>query len=290
MEDYKQTLIFLHLHRTGGTTLFFIMKRYFDADTIHRIDETKKTKKNSTEYFLNLPQKQRDRIKLLRGHMPFGLHAYFSHPCDYITILRDPAERIFSEYSRFIMWPDRSHIKNFEKLDGMTFKDFINSRLVAVNNYQTSVLSGNWKGQYEEAEPLGWEALEKAKDNLIRYFKMVGTTDRHDETILVLAKKFGWKNYYYFEKKNISKRDNSIPEECRKIIADRNKLDIELYNFAGRMLDEAIVSYGQNFNKDLRRLRYANKILTRFWKIGRRMPFFLRKPVKLMLPIGLRWE
>ena len=265
------------------------MKRYFDADVIHTINEIKKTKKNSTEHFLNLPQKQRDKIKLLRGHMPFGLHAYFSNRCDYITILRDPAERILSEYSRFIMWLDKSHIKNFEKIDGMTLGDFIKSRLAAVNNYQTRVFSGNWKEQYEEVEPLGSEMLRKAKNNLRRYFKVVGTTNRLDETILILAKKFGWKNYYYFEKKQMSKRENTIPEEYRKIIADKNKLDAELYNFACTMLDEAIVSYGQNFNKDLRRFRYANKFLSHFYKIGRRMPFFLRKPVKSILPTGFRW-
>ena len=280
------TLIFQHLHRTGGTTLYSIMKRYFDADTNYIIDALRNGKRFSVEYFLGLPQNEKDSITLLRGHMPFGLHIHFSHPCDYITIVRDPVERILSEYARLTMWRDISHIRNFEKLKGISLKDFVTSNFAAANNYQTRVLSGNWTGQYEEASLLEEGVLEDAKHNLRKYFTAVGVTDRLDETVVILAKIFGWKNPYYAKKRQVGKYSGTIPQgysEIHEIIRDKNKLDNELYQFAGKMLEESIMHYGPNFKRDFRRFRFMNNCFGAFYNIGRRLPDSLRKPIKRML-------
>src|SRR3989344_7343125 len=138
-----RTLIFQHLHRASGATLISILRRHYGADTTYRMDELRHTQgtKHSFEYFFALPQGERDKIKLLRGHMRFGLHAYFSHPCDYITIVRDPVERVLSEYTRLAMRsPDSlATLRSFEKLEGISLHDFVRSNVVAVNNYQTRV-------------------------------------------------------------------------------------------------------------------------------------------------------
>lgn len=282
-----KTLIFQHLHRTGGTTLFSIMRRYFDRDAVYRIDEFRNAEKYSVEHFLSLSQEERDKIKLLRGHLPFGMHAYFSHPCDYITILRDPVDRVVSEYSRLALWDDRAHIKNFEKLEGMSFHDFVNGNLAAVRNYQTRVLSGNWVGQYEEATPLGEDALREAKNNLKKYCFVVGVTDKLDETIVVLAKAFGWRNPYYFERRNVAKRTSDISPGDLEIIRDNNTLDSELYRFARELLEESIRSYGPNFQRDFRRFRLVNKVFGALVFIVRRFPDFLRRPIRQVLGMNI---
>ena len=285
-----QTLIFQHLHRTGGTLLLSIMRRFFSDDSIYRIDEFRNGERYSVKYFLGLAQSERDKIKLLRGHMPFGLHVHFSHPCDYITILRDPVERIISEYSRLRMWPPDAlaAVKNSEKIRGISFEDFVESDFAAVNDYQTRVFSGNWTGQYEDVAALEESALEEAKGNLRKYFKVVGVTEKMDETILVLAGIFGWKNPYYSEKKHAAKRGGIIPQEglerYKEILRAKNKLDIELHRFAGKMLEESIMNYGPNFKRDLRRFKYMNNFLGRLFKIGRYVPSSLRHLIKSMLP------
>lgn len=273
--------------------LLSIMRRFFSEDTIYRIDEFRNGEKYSVEYFLGRPQSERDKIRLLRGHMPFGLHSHFFHPCDYITILRDPVERIISEYSRLRMWPaeDLAVVKNSEKIRGISFWYFIQSDFAAVSDYQTRIFSGKWTGQYEDVLPLEESALEEAKNNLRKYFKVVGVTERMDETILVLAKMFGWKNPYYFEKKHAAKRDGVIPKEnlekYKKIIRDKNKLDTELHRFAGEMLEKSIADYGPNFKRDLRRFKQANNFLGRILKIGRRLPGFMRAPIKKILRVNV---
>lgn len=283
----KRTLIFQHLHRTGGTTVFSVMRRYFDGDAMHRIDKIMSNEKRSVERFLSFSQNERDNIKLLYGHLPFGLHIHFSHPCDYITIVRDPIERVLSEYARLMSWRDLSHIKNSEKARGMSLKDFINSNFAATNNYQTRVISKNWTDQYEEVSPIGEDELAEAKQNLKKYFIGVGVTDRLDEAIVVFAKMFGWKNPYYFEKKYSTNRDGAVPRECREAMKEKNKLDMELYRFAGQMLDESIARYGFNFKGDLRRFQRMNGFLGICYNVGLRLPYILRKPLELALrPFG----
>lgn len=284
----KRTLILQHLHRTGGTTLYSVMRRYFDTGATHRIDEFRDAEKYSIEYFSRFSQEKRDSVLFLRGHMPFGLHSYFSHPCDYVTVVRDPVERVLSEYTRLAMWrPDAMKIfRSQERLSGVSLEDFVSDDFAAVNNYQTRILSGRWAGRYEKVLPIDRDVLETAKGNLTKYFKVVGTTDRLDETILVLAKMFGWRNPYYLEKKQLAKRKGIIPQESsniREAIKERNKFDAELYRFAGEMLDESILKYGSNFPRDLRRFRRINNLLGSFLNFSRLLPSFLRKPAKLIL-------
>lgn len=276
----KRTLIFQHLHRTGGTTVFSVMRRYFDGNAMHRIDKIMSNEKRSVERFLEFSQSERDNIKLLYGHLPFGLHIHFSNPCDYITIVRDPVERVLSEYARLMSWRDPSHIKNSGKTKGMSLKDFITSNFAATNDYQTRVISGNWTDQYEEVSPIGEGKLAEAKQNLKKYFIGVGVTDRIDEAIVVFAKMFGWKNPYYFEKKYATNRDSAVSQEYREIIREKNKLDAELYRFVGQMLDESIARYGSNFKRDLRRFQRMNGFFCAFYNVGLRLPNVLQKPVK----------
>ena len=39
-----------------------------------------------------------DRIRYLSGHVPFGVHRVFDRPARYITVLRNPVERVVSSF------------------------------------------------------------------------------------------------------------------------------------------------------------------------------------------------
>lgn len=54
--------------------------------------------RESIEEFKSLPDEEKRRIRCLRGHMWFGLHKYLPQLASYITILRDPIDRVISHY------------------------------------------------------------------------------------------------------------------------------------------------------------------------------------------------
>ena len=86
-------LIFMHIPKNAGATLHPVLERHYGKRTRHSINVA-----DDIEAFKRLPQAQRDRIRLLKGHMPFGLHEYLAGRSAYITLLRHPAERIVSHY------------------------------------------------------------------------------------------------------------------------------------------------------------------------------------------------
>ena len=48
--------------------------------------------------FISLSDEKKMGIRLLKGHMPFGLHKNLPVDARYISILRDPIERVTSQY------------------------------------------------------------------------------------------------------------------------------------------------------------------------------------------------
>lgn len=89
----EHSLIFLHIAKASGSTLHRIIERQYPAEVIYSIDGLNVAE--STNKFKNLSREQRQKIKVLKGHMSFGLHEYLPRPSTYITMLREPVERVF---------------------------------------------------------------------------------------------------------------------------------------------------------------------------------------------------
>lgn len=49
--------------------------------------------------FLKLKENERNQLKLLIGHVDYGIHKNFKEDSKYITFLRDPIERVLSHLS-----------------------------------------------------------------------------------------------------------------------------------------------------------------------------------------------
>lgn len=253
----KNPLIFLHLTRTGGSTMREIIERQFYPSVRYRIKGNKI--EETLEAFKNLPQTERDKIKFLSGHMPFGLHKYFSLPCDYITLLRDPIEKVISEYYYMKNLPQHTY---YQTIKNMSLEDHALSGINSVVNYQTRILSGNWGMPHVHSLPLPPDALEVAKKNLEKYFKVVGIKEKFDETLLILRKVFGWKNIYYL-KTNVGRHRpliNDVPENILRLIKRNNEWDLELHEFANHLLMKSIKEYGSIFEKDLIKFQKINDL------------------------------
>ncbi|HWL64453.1 MAG TPA: hypothetical protein VNP73_00615 [Actinomycetota bacterium] len=73
--------------RTSGSTLNSILTRQYRRREIH-VEEL--FNPSDIERFVALPESYRRRIRLLKGHMAFGLHRQLPQPARYFTMVRDP--------------------------------------------------------------------------------------------------------------------------------------------------------------------------------------------------------
>lgn len=286
----QKTLIFFHIQRTAGTTLDMIIRRHFKPNASVQLDVNQDPQ--CVGKFIHLPEKERGEVRYLEGHMPFGLHNYLPCSSAYITLLRDPVDRAISEYYGITRGLQDS-LHRF------------NSDSRATSNWQTRCISGlQWGDLLDGFSPAPDNILEVAKANLQKHFLLVGLTDRLDEFLILLKKAFGWKikDILYTRQKVRRRprrpRKNEISNETAKLIAERNQLDIQLYEFAKRKFEERIRQQGFLFKWELLILRLCNLhntaydylMKTKLEKIVDLLPALIRKDISIPYIFNKVWE
>ncbi|MHB1561444.1 MAG: sulfotransferase family 2 domain-containing protein, partial [Isosphaeraceae bacterium] len=215
----------------------------------------------------------RDDLRAVVGHFWFGVHRHIARPWHYITLLRHPIDRVLSLYYHVkTHYPNHSQPRRDQyrnrlvrpaDIDGMSLEEFVeHPPFREVENDQVRRISG--------IEPaLGGcteHMLEEAKQNLRRHFAMVGVTERFDETLVLLKRKYGWtRDLLYYPRNTNPARPatETIPMATREAILRRNELDHELYRFAEKRLDEMASAAGPGFRNDLLDLQARREALLR---------------------------
>jgi hypothetical protein len=279
-KDTKQvrSVIFLHIPKTAGSTLNGIIDHQFKRTAT--FTRHPHFSQEFNDEFKKLSEAQRERIRLVKGHMFFGLHEFLPQPAAYITMLRDPVDRIISYYYHTVRHPNYEKVYNNVVSRHMSLKDFASCGLTdSFENGQTRLLSGVQEGDTAK------EILERAKKNLQEHFAVVGLTERFDETLILLKRILGWRNIFYTKLNvgmNRSKKKEDIPKETLSIIEKYNELDIELYRYAQERFEEQIRQQDSSFEKELREFRSLNKLYGNLKGFLRPMTTGFRRWVKTM--------
>ncbi len=200
--NQESTLIFFHIGKTGGSTLDMLMKRNFSQDSIIHANIGKNPQ--FLDEFKCLPKKRRAEIKYIGGHIPLGLHEYLPQPSSYITLLRDPVDRVISEYYYVLRRPDHPFYSKVTSRK-MSLKDYVRCEVSpGVVSGQTRAISGvQGVDSMTGSGPISRDILDIAKKNLIEYFMLVGLTERFDESLILLKRALGWRMYdIFYTKKN----------------------------------------------------------------------------------------
>lgn len=140
-----------------------------------------------------------------------------------------------------------------------TLEDFVmNPPFPAMENDQTRRIAGLAQADQKD----GPQMLEEAKRNLRTHFAVVGLTERIDETLCLMHRFFGWKEFDFYYPRNVTLRrteSQSVQPHLKQLIAERNSLDIQLHEFAKEMLDEAIANADPDFHSELKKYKDSIK-------------------------------
>jgi hypothetical protein len=94
------TQIFLHIQKTAGTSLRDSLVHVFGARRVARVYEHELSM--PSREFIALPEATRAAFRLIIGHFYYGLHPFAARPARYCTFVRDPLERIRSQYHQHL--------------------------------------------------------------------------------------------------------------------------------------------------------------------------------------------
>ena len=234
-----KSVIFIHVPKAAGTTLNSLLRREYRPEEFYELDNLKL--EESISRFKELPSERRAGIRLLKGHVAFGLHEYLSGPVGYVTILRNVADRIISYYY-YVRRNPAHYLYDVVASRRITLADFVPSALSPeIDNGQTRLLSG--VGTQVRFGACTRNHLEQAIENLNNHFAVVGLSERFDETVLLMRRVLNWKKRPFYIKRNIT-RDrpglDEIPRRTIDVIERHNQLDCELYEYAGKLFSAAL--------------------------------------------------
>ena len=263
-QSSSHTLIFIHIPKSAGNSLREILRRQYGYRYSFKVQSDERTKA-SVDKLRQLPEDRKYRIRLISGHMPFGLHRWLPQPATYITILRNPIERVASEYyyiRRKPIHPDHSELVE----NNLSLKEFYIDRMVERNttNLQTRWVSGcaDFDSVVPPYEELPANALDLAKQNLEKYFVVCGLTERFDESLLLMQKVLGWGNVYYV-KRNVTRRRpqrDELSSSTLRLIEKYEEKDLELFEYAAKRLAEMLDANSIG-DETIRWFRTENRLL-----------------------------
>ena len=254
-----KTVIFLHLPKAAGTTLRDVFSRQYKTDEIYELDGAEFIK--AQEDFKQLDRDRKAQIKILMGHMYFGLHEYLPQPATYVTMLRNPIERVVSYYhfvKKLSSHPDYELIK----AQNISIEDYCQMGRENMRNGQTRFLSGT-----KESEACSPQMLERAKTHLQEHFSVVGIQEKFDESLLLLKDRLGWKKTPFYYQRNTNRASSynraEISPSTLSAIAKYNELDLELYEYANDIFQQQL-EQAQKLNQNLQLFKLKNQVYGKY--------------------------
>jgi len=221
--------VFLHVPKTAGSTLFRILDREYEGQPTFRLYGDVEQRLRALQY---LTEDERRALRLVGGHMGFGIHRFLPGPSVYLTLLRDPVDRIVSHYHYVMAHPNDA--ANVRALEGVTsIEDYVRSSVFAriINNGQTRLLGSD---VLDADAPADESTLERARATLDRPDVVVGLQDRFDESLLLMVRACGW-GYPAYRNENVGRdrpRAADLPDATVELIRKHNALDLALYEHA----------------------------------------------------------
>ncbi len=243
--------IFVHIPKTGGSSLRQVLAGHFDDDHVWTAvvpdpqaraflrDQGPRPAAHSAgarDYnrpyvtrLAELPAERRASLRLVQGHFWYGIHEELPAPATYLTMLRDPVERVLSLYQ---------HRVNNHGLD-VALEAYLGAvRDWEIDNGQTRRLCGSRDGDLRH-RPCTDDLLAQAKANLAD-FTFVGVNERFDESLVLLRRTMGWPRAAWTRRNVTPKRlrRSDLPAATRRLLEDHNQADAELHRFATAIFEE----------------------------------------------------
>jgi Sulfotransferase domain len=230
-------LIFVHLGRTGGTTMRWeVFYKCVDRKLIYAVDTNEPpTLGGTVEQLLAMPRKEQEKLRIIVGHMPFGLREQLPWPetWHYVTLVRDPMARALSDYYQ----ARHSETRNVHDLAlRCTLEEYIRSGEGLTFNGMCQLLSNEFYGtKFENPEAMFLEALKNAKD-----CSFIGLTEAYDESLRRLCRLCGWEVPPINPRNVLTPKNLVLSDSERGLLRASNAYDLILYEHCRRRFAQPV--------------------------------------------------
>jgi hypothetical protein len=249
-------IIFLHVQKTGGSTIRGILRREYGQDVIAGIPGV--FNHELLQETIEQRKSEYDAIDVLSGHMVFGAHRHLPPGYTYITFLRDPVDRVISDYYYVLRTPSHDYHEPVAT-DGYSLSEYVESGITFyTNNLHARLISG--EGEHVPFGECTPAMADKAIRNLEEHPSVVGLTEHFDKSIILMKQRLGWSLPFYRVQNSTSNRPqkDEVSESDRALIQEYNAIDQSLYEYARECFEGSWSDAPASCHRDLARLHRLN--------------------------------
>lgn len=227
-------LVFMHIPKTAGNTFLTVLKKQYQWGTeLH----------SAYPYEPVDAQALYPGVKCVAGHHLFGLHRQLNKPYVYTTFLREPIDRVISDY--YFTLPTH----------GMTLEQYLTVDPGDYSGYSPNERQTRW------ASGINTPDLHLAIANLTSCFPVIGITEYFDESLFLMKKQFNWGDIFY-RNQNVTRNRPSTeqisPSQIQSI-AQSNQQDTALYYWAVQRLKSQIAALQPDEREELAAFKRKQK-------------------------------
>ncbi len=243
--------VFVHIPKTGGTTLHNVLSRkyrghdFLNVKTVHTpIREIALEKAKSEKPFLVVGHLGYNEIKDIPGSFVF-------------TFLRPPISRVISHYYFLKETPSAKHYDYLNLPDTTIESFYAQKEKREIDNCLVRYISGNHKdfGTINEEDYL------LALHNLEHKIDFFGLQEHYDESLIMLGEKLGWTLPVY-RKTNLTKKKEVVSARTLEFLKEANKWDILLFDKAKEIFKAKMNAMSAMEQRKLARMKILNKIVS----------------------------
>lgn len=222
-------IVFTHMYKTGGTSLRRYLDAAFDLKTQKLPPVKERVSVAGSVYNGGMKLKPR-HLRVLYGHMYYGIHDYIDQPISYLTLIREPIDRVLSRYNHCMTVWSHYDKERYTEVKNMSFEEWLTTSWEA-NDSMVRWLSGIHKLKLPKT------AVDQAIKNLSNYAH-VGRTDDLERTVKYLRGVHDADpkiniGHEYCEKKSMlydgDKYRTKLPENAEELVRKYNQLDCLLW-------------------------------------------------------------
>ena len=243
-------LLFNKIPKTGSSTMEAHLKRIREINNFklapnsdwHSARVVLKNLTHFDEFAEDFSRRVGTRYAALSAHFFFREHFRIPLPHTYISIVRNPVDRVLSHY----FYARDKGLRRAEKVERFKRRGYwnesinecvLNQRWECFDNKMTFFLCGAEK----MCRTGSTEAINRAKFNMRHFYSAIGTTDSLSDFMKILQTRlprfFGGQALLENRKENRNKKYAEIvTESTRRLIASRNTADMQIYEYAKKLM------------------------------------------------------
>jgi Sulfotransferase family/Domain of unknown function (DUF4118) len=223
---HSETVLFMHIPKTAGTAFREAMiENYKHSQVAYLYPHPPGLLVSNLGL---LPLEQRARFRVVMGHFQYGIHEFLPQEYTYVTIVRDPVERVISHFH--FLRQSQPELTSDGAVSLSLIEMLERRKTVNLDNLMVRCFSGAAENQVPPGS-IDQRVYDLAIDRLRTKFKFVGYQDRANEAYEALQKRFNWKARASLEIVNKGEQAKAnIDETTRAAIERFNSWDCRLYS------------------------------------------------------------